>query len=136
MKPYSERLPDPRRCAPDSLLEPIDDDATRRQRCKVYLNPKPIDLRKSFNGLAAIVKVDIKVTVFDQVLSFASTSNAPREDLVSGAQRRPPLAQRLEAERIPGQAVEALGNRKAHPQVLRRQSTALSFRSPNEEKNA
>ncbi|WP_411392380.1 IS66 family insertion sequence element accessory protein TnpB [Pseudomonas sp. MPB23] len=35
---------------------------------KVYLYPKPIDFRKSIDGLAALVERDIKVAVFDPVL--------------------------------------------------------------------
>jgi hypothetical protein len=35
---------------------------------KVYLCPKPVDFRKSINGLAALVALDIKVEVFSPVL--------------------------------------------------------------------
>lgn len=35
---------------------------------KVYLYPKPVDLRKSIDGLASLVELDIKVAVFDPVL--------------------------------------------------------------------
>ena len=35
---------------------------------KVYLCPKPVDFRKSIDGLAALVELDIKVAVFDPVL--------------------------------------------------------------------
>jgi transposase len=35
---------------------------------KVYLYPKPVDFRKSIDGLAALVEADIKVAVFDPVL--------------------------------------------------------------------
>ena len=35
---------------------------------KVYLYPKPVDFRKSMDGLAALVELDIKVAVFDPVL--------------------------------------------------------------------
>ena len=35
---------------------------------KAYLYPKPVDFRKSINGLSALVKLDIKVAVFDPVL--------------------------------------------------------------------
>ncbi|TBV09725.1 hypothetical protein DNK01_18550 [Stutzerimonas kirkiae] len=34
----------------------------------VYLYPKPVDFRKSINGLAVLVELDIKVAVFDPVL--------------------------------------------------------------------
>jgi hypothetical protein len=34
----------------------------------VYLYPKPVDFRKSINGLAALVELDIKVAVVDPVL--------------------------------------------------------------------
>ncbi|MFC0668321.1 hypothetical protein ACFSKY_19395 [Azotobacter chroococcum] len=32
---------------------------------KVYLYPKPVDFRKSIDGLAAPVELDIQVAVFD-----------------------------------------------------------------------
>ncbi|WP_245704363.1 IS66 family insertion sequence element accessory protein TnpB [Pseudomonas defluvii] len=35
---------------------------------KVYLYPRPVDFRKSIDGLAALVELDIKVAVFDPVL--------------------------------------------------------------------
>nr|WP_223509060.1 IS66 family insertion sequence element accessory protein TnpB [Pseudomonas sp. BF-RE-29] len=35
---------------------------------KVYLYPKPVDFRKSIDGLVALVELDIKVAVFDPVL--------------------------------------------------------------------
>lgn len=35
---------------------------------KVFLYPKPVDFRKSIDGLAALVKLDLKVAVFDAVL--------------------------------------------------------------------
>lgn len=34
----------------------------------VYLYPKSVDFRKSIDGLAALVELDIKVAVFDPVL--------------------------------------------------------------------
>ncbi len=39
---------------------------------KVYLYPKPVDFRKSIDGLTALVELDIKVAVFDPVLSSSS----------------------------------------------------------------
>ncbi|CAI8785489.1 transposase [Pseudomonas chlororaphis] len=35
---------------------------------KVYLYPKPVDFRKSIDGLAVLVELDIKVVVFHPVL--------------------------------------------------------------------
>lgn len=35
---------------------------------KVYLYPKSLDFRKSIDGLAALVELDIKIAVFDPVL--------------------------------------------------------------------
>ncbi|MGO2453447.1 IS66 family insertion sequence element accessory protein TnpB [Pseudomonas taetrolens] len=35
---------------------------------KSYLYPKPVDFRKSIDGLAALVELDMKVAVFDPVL--------------------------------------------------------------------
>jgi hypothetical protein len=43
---------------------------------KVYLSPKPVDFRKSIDGLAALVELDIKVAVFDPVLFVSSTKPA------------------------------------------------------------
>ncbi|SUD59695.1 IS66 Orf2 family protein [Ectopseudomonas oleovorans] len=43
-------------------------DASRRQSAEGYLYPKPVDFRKSINGLAALVELDIKVEVFNPVL--------------------------------------------------------------------
>jgi len=34
----------------------------------VYLYPKPVDFRKSIDGLSALVELDIKAAVFDPVL--------------------------------------------------------------------
>ncbi|MCX2889221.1 IS66 family insertion sequence element accessory protein TnpB [Pseudomonas sp. DCB_BI] len=36
---------------------------------KIYLYPKPVDFRKSIDGQAALVELDIKVAVFDPELS-------------------------------------------------------------------
>jgi hypothetical protein len=36
---------------------------------KVYLYPKPVDYRKSIDGLAALVELDIKVAVLDPAIS-------------------------------------------------------------------
>ncbi len=61
---------------------------------KVYLYPKPVDFRKSIDGLAALVELDIKVAVFDPVLFvFPQQAAQPSENLVLGAQRLLPLAQ-------------------------------------------
>ncbi len=35
---------------------------------KVYLYPKPVDFRKTIDGLAALVELDINVVVLDPVL--------------------------------------------------------------------
>ena len=40
----------------------------------VYLYPKPVDFRKSIDGLAALVELDIKVTVFDRKRSINPTN--------------------------------------------------------------
>ena len=44
---------------------------------KVYLYPKPVDFRKSIDGLAALVELDIKVAVFDPVLFVCKRSMNP-----------------------------------------------------------
>lgn len=43
---------------------------------KVYLYPKPVDFRKSIDGLAALVELDIKVQYSTLCFSFSSTSRA------------------------------------------------------------
>lgn len=61
---------------------------------KFYFYPKPVDLRKFIDSLAALVELDIKVVVFDPVLFWLPQEAAqPREDLVLGTQRLLPLAQ-------------------------------------------
>ncbi|GAB7528600.1 hypothetical protein PS3A_10090 [Pseudomonas sp. 3A(2025)] len=44
---------------------------------KVYLYPKPVDFRKSIDGLAALVELDIKVAVFDPVLRIPRALGHP-----------------------------------------------------------
>jgi hypothetical protein len=52
----------------------------------VYLYPKPVDFRKSINGLAALVELDIKVAVFDPVLFvFLNRTRNQVKDGVYGA---------------------------------------------------
>lgn len=55
---------------PDFFLEPIRHDATRRdaKSKKSIFTPRPVDFRKSVDGLAALVELDIKVAVSDPVL--------------------------------------------------------------------
>ncbi len=61
---------------------------------KVYLYPKPVDFRKSIDGLAALVELDIKVAVFDpHAFRLSQQASQPREDFVLGAKRLLPLAQ-------------------------------------------
>lgn len=43
---------------------------------KVYLYPKPVDFRKSIDGLAALVELDIKVRFSTPCFSSSSTSHA------------------------------------------------------------
>lgn len=43
-------------------------DAARHQIEKFYLHSKPINYRKSIDGRAALVELDIKVTVSDLIL--------------------------------------------------------------------
>ncbi|WP_123427876.1 IS66 family insertion sequence element accessory protein TnpB [Pseudomonas brassicacearum] len=45
---------------------------------KVYLYPKPVDFRKSIDGLTALVELDIKVAVFDPVLFVFLNKNRNR----------------------------------------------------------
>lgn len=44
---------------------------------QVYLYPKAVDFRKSIDGLAALVELDIKVAVFDPVLFVFLNVSAP-----------------------------------------------------------
>ena len=70
------------------------DDASQRSIEKVYLYPKQIDFRKSIDGLAALVELDIKVAVFDPVLVvFLSRHGNRVKSAVLGAQRLLSLAQ-------------------------------------------
>ncbi|MBC3956161.1 IS66 family insertion sequence element accessory protein TnpB [Pseudomonas triticifolii] len=68
---------------------------------KVYLYPKPVDLRKSIDDLAALVELDIKVVVFDQVLFVFL--NKPRNRVKILYHERNgfcPWLKRLESERF------------------------------------
>lgn len=48
---------------------------------KFYLYPKPVDVRKAADGLAAMVRLDIKVSVFDPCsLSSSFTLITQREE--------------------------------------------------------
>ncbi len=47
---------------------------------KVYLYPKPVDFRKSIDGLAALVELDIKVAVFDPVLFVLDAATGHRSE--------------------------------------------------------
>ncbi|RMN49530.1 IS66 Orf2 like protein [Pseudomonas syringae] len=49
---------------------------------KVYLYPKPVDFRKSIDGLAALVELDINVAVFDLVLFIFLNSHRKRMNIV------------------------------------------------------
>lgn len=68
----------------------------------VYLYPKPIDLSKFINGLAALVELDIKVVVFDPVLFvfLNRTYNRAGENSVLASQRFLSVAKFLEVERF------------------------------------
>ncbi|WP_231656007.1 IS66 family insertion sequence element accessory protein TnpB [Pseudomonas californiensis] len=68
MNPHSKRSSDARCCAPDSLRSPFAMMRPDAKVEKVYPYPKPVDFRKSIDGLAALVELDIKVAVFDPVL--------------------------------------------------------------------
>ncbi|AHG39798.1 transposase IS66 [Pseudomonas syringae CC1557] len=69
---------------------------------KVYLYPKPVDFRKSIDGLAALVELDIKVAVFDPVLFVFL--NKPRNRVKILYWERNGFClwlKRLESERMP-----------------------------------
>ena len=52
---------------------------------KVYLYPKPVDFRKSINGLAALVELDIKVEVFNPVLFVFLNRTRSRSRFFTGS---------------------------------------------------
>lgn len=54
---------------------------------KVYLYPKPVDFRKSIDGLGALVELDLKSRYSTPCFSFFQPAPQPREDFVLGAQR-------------------------------------------------
>lgn len=61
---------------------------------KVYLDPTHADFRKSIDGLAARVELNIKSRgIRPCVFRLAQQATQPREDFVFGAQRFPPLAE-------------------------------------------
>lgn len=62
-------------------------EASQRQLRKVYVYAGPVDFRKSIDGLAALVELDIKVAVFDPVLFVFFNKNHNRvkiKDIGSG----------------------------------------------------
>jgi hypothetical protein len=59
---------------------------------KVYSYPKPVDFRKSIDGLAVLVEWDIKVAVFDPVLRLSQQTPQLCEDFLLRRQRLLPLA--------------------------------------------
>ncbi|WP_264083093.1 IS66 family insertion sequence element accessory protein TnpB [Pseudomonas salmasensis] len=42
---------------------------------KIYFYPKPVDFRKSIDGLAALVVLDIKIAYSTRYFLFSSTSH-------------------------------------------------------------
>lgn len=68
---------------------------------KVYLYPKPIDFRKSIDGLAALVELDIKVAVFDPVLFVFLDERARRASCTA---KVAPVRPKIRAGRRSGNA--------------------------------
>jgi len=74
----------------------------------VCLYPKPVDFRKSINGLVALVELDIKVAVIDPVLFvFLNHSRSQvkilywyRNGFVCGSSARRQSASRLSSIRV------------------------------------
>ncbi len=86
---------------------------------KVYLYPKPVDFRKSIDGLAALVELDIKVAVFDPVLFvFLNKSRNRVKILYWETQRLLPLAQ------APG--IRAVQKHRPMPRTRRLSSASRS----------
>lgn len=52
---------------------------------KVYLYPKPVDFRKSIDGLTALVELDIKVAVFNPVLFVFLNKSRNRVKILYGS---------------------------------------------------
>lgn len=64
---------------------------------KVYLYPKPVDFRKSIDGLGALAELDIKLAVFDPgAFRLSQKAQQPGEGAVLGVQWR----KLLESERF------------------------------------
>ncbi|MCQ9390929.1 IS66 family insertion sequence element accessory protein TnpB [Pseudomonas viridiflava] len=68
---------------------------------KVYLYPKPVDFRKSIDGLAALVELDITVAVLDPVLFVFLNKPRNRVKILYGERNGFCLwLKRLESERF------------------------------------
>lgn len=68
---------------------------------KVYLYPKPVAFRKSIDGLAALVELDIKVAVFDPVLFVFLNRHRNRVKILYGESNGfCPWLKRLESGRF------------------------------------
>lgn len=52
---------------------------------KVYFHPEPVDFRKSIDGLAALVELDIKVAIPDPVLFGFFNRPRDRVKICSGS---------------------------------------------------
>ncbi|MHA6130417.1 IS66 family insertion sequence element accessory protein TnpB [Pseudomonas fluorescens group sp. PF-1] len=101
---------------------------------KVYLYPKPVDFRKSIDGLAALVELDINVVVFDPVLFVFL--NKPRNRVKILYRERNGFCvwlKRLESERFktsPDCSDEANCCAICCPAVVRRSKEWLTARQP------
>lgn len=83
---------------------------------KVYLYPKPVDFRKSIDGLAALVELDIKVAVFDSVLFvFLNKSRNRVKNLYWGCVTNAGVSQRCsikDGSRPPGVCLQELASNR------------------------
>ncbi|TDV67555.1 IS66 Orf2 like protein [Pseudomonas sp. LP_7_YM] len=91
---------------------------------KVYLYPKPVDFRKSIDGLAALVELDIKVAVFDPVLFVFLNRHRNRVNVQYWERKTPQLALFNEPESEPMPWVGDADERSCCSDIAPRQTQA------------
>ncbi|WP_260417407.1 IS66 family insertion sequence element accessory protein TnpB [Pseudomonas cichorii] len=103
-------------------------DASQCWRRKVYFHPRPVDCRKSIDGLAALVELDIKVAVFDPVLFvFLNKSRNRIKVLYWAGGTNAGVSQRCcikDGSRPPGVCLQELASNR--PVLLRSKGVVVS----------